>query len=179
MSDTSDSQLDALLARCSRDVSPPQDLWPDIEARLSASRVRHQLPWRLAAGLAVLAVSAAIGSHFWPSPGRGAPASAPPGQSPLTVAFEAPRDASFQRTRAALELSYREQLAHLPPGTRVQVERDLDVIRSARDDLRRALVSNPESPLLQELFATAWQQEIGFYAEVAATSNLVPDRRQL
>ncbi len=129
MSDSSDSQLDALLAKLSRDVSPPEDLWPQIEARLSAHPTRRPLQWRLAAGLAVLAVSAALGSHFWHEDTRGTPGSSLSGQSSQEIASEGPRDAAYQRARATLERSYREELDRLPPETRVQVEHDLDVIR--------------------------------------------------
>jgi len=164
MSDTSDSQLDALLAKLPREVAPPQDLWAAIEAGMPAHRSCPQLPWRLAAGLAAIAISAAISLHFGYHRAHSS--------SDRDLAFEAPRNASYLRTRAELERSYREQLDQLPAETRKQVEHDLEVIRGARDDLRRALGSDPESPLLQELMATTWQQEIDLYQDVAASSTV-------
>jgi len=51
----------------------------------------------------------------------------------------------------------------LPPDTRLQIGHDLDVIRSARADIRRALASDPSNPLLNELLATTWQQEMDLW----------------
>jgi hypothetical protein len=156
MSDTSDSQLDALLARLHRDVLPAKDLWPYIEAHAPARRSAR--PWQFAAGFAALAVSASLGWHLWQRPG-------------------AP-DASYLRARAGLEPIYRVELGQLPPDARVQVERDLDVIQVARADIRRALASDPGSPLLQELLTTTWQQEFDLYQDVAAGST-ISSRRSL
>jgi hypothetical protein len=87
-------------------------------------------------------------------------------------------DASYLRARAQLEQSYRAKLDQLAPGTRIQVERDLEVIRNAREDIRRALASDPGSPLLNELMTTTWQQEIDLYRDVAGSST-VATRRNL
>ena len=68
MSDTSDGQLDALLAKLGRDIPPAQDLWPGIEAQVSVQRARRQQPWRLAAGIAAATVCATIALFVfrWP-----------------------------------------------------------------------------------------------------------------
>jgi hypothetical protein len=94
------------------------------------------------------------------------------------VAGPALEDASYLRARAQLEQSYRAKLDQLAPGTRRQVEQDLDLIRNARADIRRALASDPGSPLLNELMTTTWQQEIDLYRDVAANST-VATRRNL
>ena len=68
MSDPSDTQLDALLARLGRDVSPPTDLWPGIEAQASVQRFRQHRPWRLAAGIAAGTVLATLVWYEWSLP---------------------------------------------------------------------------------------------------------------
>jgi hypothetical protein len=156
MSDTSDAQLDALLAKLGRDRAPPQDLWSGIEAQIAVQDKRRQRPWRLAAGIAAATLSATIAFYVWE---RRA-------QQPDTA--ETPEDAAYLSARADLEPSYRAQLQQLAPDTRMQVERDLDVIRKARADIRHALASDPGSPLLNELMTTTWQQQIDLYRDVAA-----------
>lgn len=163
MSDTSDSQLDALLARAGRDIAPTQDLWPDIEARASARPNRPHRVWQLAAGIAATTLIAAIALHLWERP------------APM-VAGPALQDASYLSARAELEQSYRAQLAQLPPDTRMQVAHDLEVIQSARADIRRALASDPGSPLLNELMTTTWHQEIDLYRDVAANATAATRR---
>lgn len=165
MSDTSDSRLDALLARLGREVAPPQDLWPGIEARASAHRLRQRRSWQLAAGIAAVMLFATFAVRLWQGP-------AP------NVAGPTSQDESYLRARAELEQSYRARLDQLAPDTRVQVERDLNVIRDARADIRRALASDPGSPLLNELMATTWQQEIDLYRDVAGDAT-VTTRRNL
>jgi hypothetical protein len=150
MSDTPDSQLDALLARLGRDVAPAKDLWPDIEARASVQHFHRRRAWQLAAGIAAVTVISIFALHFGD---RGA----------AKVAGPALQDESYLRASAQLEQSYRAQLDQLPPDTRIQVGHDLDVIRNARADIRRALASDPGSPLLNELMATTWQQEIDLW----------------
>jgi hypothetical protein len=150
MSDTPDSRLDALLARLDRDIAPAKDLWPDIEAQASVQRFRQRRPWQLAAGIAAVTLIATLALHLWDRP-------AP------RVAGPALQDESYLRASAQLEQSYRAQLDQLPPDTRVQIGHDLDVIRNARADIRRALTSDPGSPLLNELMATTWQQEMDLW----------------
>ena len=45
------------------------------------------------------------------------------------------------------------------------------------DDIRRALTSDPGSPLLNELMATTWQQEIDLYRDVGANSTVATRRK--
>jgi hypothetical protein len=163
MSDTSDSQLDALLARLGRDIAPAQDLWPDIEAQLSRQS-RQRRPWQLAAGIAAVGLAAAFAWHLWRRP------------VPI-VAGPALQDEPYLRADAQLEQTYRAQLAQLAPDTRLQVAHDLDVIRNARADIRRALTSDPGSPLLNELMATTWQQEIDLYRDVGANATVATRRK--
>jgi hypothetical protein len=164
MSDTSDSQLDALLARLERNVAPARDLWPDIQARAFGQKLQWRRPWQLAAGIAAFTLAAGFAWHLWYRPTS-------------IVSDPALQDVSYLRAEAQLDQSYRAQLERLPPDTRLQVARDLDVIRNARADIRRALASDPSSPLLNDLMATTWQQEIDLYRDVDADSPVATRRK--
>ncbi|HTB68798.1 MAG TPA: hypothetical protein VK727_21435 [Steroidobacteraceae bacterium] len=150
MNDPSDSQLDALLARLGRDIAPTRDLWPQIEARASVPQFHRRRAWQLAAGIAAVTVIATFALHV-------------ADRAAAKVAGPALQDESYLRASLQLEQSYRAQLDQLPPDTRLQIGHDLDVIRSARADIRRALASDPSNPLLNELLATTWQQEMDLW----------------
>jgi hypothetical protein len=159
-----DSNLDLRLTRLPREIQPARDLWPAIEAATSG---RHRRDWRLglglAAGIAVLAISVFVALR-------------PQAPLPATAAIPAlmsDRDPASLRTRAALAQSFQAELAHLPKATQARLWQDLDLIRSARADIRRALDANPQSPLLRDLLADTWQQELDFYANVATTTDPV------
>jgi hypothetical protein len=154
MSDPSDSQLDALLARLGRGIAPAKDLWPDIEARASVQQFHQRRAWQLAAGIAAVTVIATFALHFGDRGGDGGAAK---------VAGPALQDESYLRASVQLEQSYRAQLDQLPPDTRMQIGHDLDVIRNARADIRRSLASDPSNPLLNELMAATWQQEMDLW----------------
>ena len=158
------SNLDVRLARLPREIPPPRDLWPAIEAATTGPRRRN---WRLgvglAAGIAMLAISVIVAVR----PGV-------PGRAAAAIpALMSDQDAASLRTRAALAQSFQAELAHLPKATQARLWQDLDVIRGARSDIRRALDANPQSPLLRELLADTWQQELDFYANVATTTDPV------
>ncbi len=164
MTDTSDSQLDAQLARLGRDIAPAKDLWPEIETQVSRRQFQPRRPWQLAAGIAAATLISTFAVHVWDRP------------APM-VAGPALADEPYLRAEAQLEQTYRAQLAQLAPDTRLQVAHDLDVIRNARADIRRALTSDPGSALLNELMATTWQQEIDLYRDVDADATVATRRK--
>jgi hypothetical protein len=177
MSDTPEPSRDALdvrLARLPRELTPARDLWPGIEARLRGP-ARGRLGLGLAAGIAVLALLGLVLLQLSRTAPRnlsaaGSPAAAASARA-ADAAPRAARDAAYVRTEAAVEQSFEQELARLPKPTQIRLRQDLEIIRSARADIRRALDAAPENPLLQQLFADTWQQEMDFYTTVASTNN--------
>jgi len=168
MSEEPNLSLDERLARLAREIAPARDLWPGIEARLlRGGRRQRRIALAIAATLATTAL--ALFAAFHPPAGHG-PDSA---SRRLARAFdsEGPRGAAFMRTRAALEQSFASDLQRLPPKTRARLLQDLEIIRGAREDIRRALDSNPQDPMLNDLLADTWQQEMDFYANVSSTPD--------
>jgi len=167
MSEQPDLSLDERLARLGRDIAPARDLWPGIEERVLRSARQRRVALALAAGL--VATAFALFAAFHPHAARGPDSASLRFAQPLDSA--APRGAAFMRTRAALEQAFASDLQRLPPKTRARVLQDLDTIRNARADIRGALDSNPQDPMLNELLADTWQQEMDFYANVSSTSD--------
>jgi hypothetical protein len=187
--------LERRLGRLPRELAPARDLWPEIEARLDGRRTRWRMGLGLAAGIAAVAILGVIGLQLSQRARRDVTTQANASTNTdgrntdgLTgtdgrtstdgrtnpdrySATRAAREAAYLRTQSAVEQSYEQELAHLPKATQVRLRQDLAIIRNARADIRRALDAAPENPLLQQLFADTWQQEMDFYSSIASTNN--------
>ncbi len=192
--DTSpDGALDAALARLPREQAPARDLWPAIERGLHGGAVRPAQVigqgkgqgivlgrFQLAASLAGLAL---LGALAWSVRGtRQEPVAAlvpAPGAAaiPAGALYGPPDDAGYEAARASLERTFEERLDLLAPATRTRVRADLATIRAANADLRAALAKDPASPLLLQLLASTWRQEIELYASVARSTSPLIQRR--
>ncbi|HEV7986760.1 MAG TPA: hypothetical protein VGP20_11410 [Steroidobacteraceae bacterium] len=164
------SDLDARLAGLPRDVSPAHDLWPAIHASIAASESaqrmrRWRVPLALAAGLGIAVTAGLIGWQL----ARMQPETPVGGLA--TAGFAVPASAQYVSMRAALEHTYRERLELLAPATRRRIEQDLATIRAANADIRRALAADPESPVLNRLLESTWQQEFDLYTTVVRNSE--------
>lgn len=181
------------LGELPREVAPPHDGWPALEARLresgmrtadgrqerlggrgGASRRRPQL-MRLGALAAVLAaVVVGISIDRWVlSPGRSTPQeAAAPGMGAagggLQVAYIT--DPRFLREREALLRSLNERLAKLPPPTREKVLQSLSAIHQSMRQIQQALGREPGNALLQELLIDSYQNEMHVLSTVQAAS---------
>jgi hypothetical protein len=171
--------LDARLAALPRELAPARDLWPGVAASIAADRIRPAAPWRrwplaLAAGVAIAVAAGLIG---WRVGREAAPAlttvlPADAGSEALRQAsFAVPQGGDYLATRADLEGTYRERLELLAPATRSRIEQDLAAIRAANADIRHALAADPQSPVLNRLLESTWQQEFDLYATVARSTE--------
>ena len=178
-------------------IEPARDLWPQIEARITAERrtapgalgaqprpARARavpLRWLAAAALvASVAVGVWIGRSLLPAarPGtgvgsaisaaRGTPATVD-APTALDVAYVS--DPRYQRDRAALMKSLQERLATLPPAARAKVMASLAAIYRAKQDLENALGKDPGNALLQELLVDTYQDEMRVLTDVHEASD--------
>jgi hypothetical protein len=169
MNESWQKSLDERLANLPRDIAPPRNLWPAIAGRLRRrlSRARPLL-FAAAAGLAGACLASALTwavLHV-----RTASPTAP--IVAQASSFDEPRNPSYVAARDSLELSFRERLRLLDPATRAHIEASLAVIRQAHEDIRKALASHPESPVLEQLWQSTWHDEIDLYENVVqATQN--------
>ena len=182
MNDPMRKSLDDLLADLPRDIPPPPYLWPGIARRLPRHRRgRSPVLFAAAAGAASICLAAAlIWSVLHGHPGM--PMTQPmlatqpvPTTQPVVAArapnLDEPRDASYMAARDSLELSFRQQLALLDPATRAKIEADLAIIRQAHEDIRKALASDPSSPVLEQLWQSTWHDEIDLYEHVVQATQ--------
>ncbi len=170
--------LDERLAALPRELPPAHDLWPRIDAAIAPVAPRRQRwPYALAAGVALAALGALVGGRMAheAAPLTASGPSAQPGATLVPARLKGTEDAEYQATRAALEQTYRERLALLAPDTRQRIEEDLALIRSAHEDIQRALARDPGSRVLLELLQSTTEQEFSLYSTVGRnTEPLAP-----
>jgi hypothetical protein len=85
--------------------------------------------------------------------------------------FEEPRNPGYVAARAELEVSFRERVALLDPSTRAKIEASLAVIRRAHEDIRKALASDPASPVLEQLWQSTSRDELDLYDHVVRATQ--------
>jgi hypothetical protein len=68
-------------------------------------------------------------------------------------------------------LTFRERLALLDPATRARIEASLAIIRKAHEDIRKALASDPASPVLEQLWQSTWHDELDLYDHVVRATQ--------
>ena len=180
----SPDSLDARLAALSGEAAPSRDLWPGILEAISAEprpaeRPRSRWPFALAAGIVVALVAGVAGWMGGRSQAPAVGADAPTVDSAAALrqaSFAVPAGSEYLATRVELERAYRERLELIEPATRVRIEADLQTIRTANEDIRRALAADPQSPVLNRLLESIWHQEFNLYTTVARSSDPAAQR---
>jgi hypothetical protein len=168
MKNATGQSLDQQLAELPRDLMPRRNLWPNIRDRIQVAP-RRSRPVLMAACIATAA--ACLGSIFtWAALRKVA---APDGLPAIaaTAAFTEPGDPKYIKARDSLQHTFRERLALLEPSTRAKIEASLDVIQQARENIRQALLADPSSPVLEELWQSTWHDEIDLYDRVVEATQ--------
>jgi hypothetical protein len=168
MNDTSRDSLDERLAQLPHEVPTAANLWPAIQARIEL-KPRRPRPVVLAA--CVAAAAACLASMFtWAVLRR---VQAPDGVPALAgvATFQEPGDAKYIKARESLQQTFRERLMLLEPGTRAKIEASLAVIRHAHEDIRQALLADPSSPVLEDLWQSTLHDEIDLYDRVVEATQ--------
>lgn len=158
------------------EVAPEHDLWPNIENAIARpSRTRWNTVFAQAAavlllvgassGLTYLAMNektplatlitdntglnyerASFGGHYTLGPG-------------------------YQDARSGLRAQLEEELERLSPEARAEVEKNLNAIRAAINEINRALADEPDNVLLQELLLSTYREELSVMIKVDRVVN--------
>jgi len=174
--------LDQALASLPEDVAPERDLWPQIRAEIAKTPIAApaspvQSNWfRLAAAvLLVLATSfvtyyvtrQSMQQQVAQVTPEAAPAPQLTGQ-PASFTFGRERlGAGYMNARAELDKRFQERLATLPAADRAKVQKNLEDLRHAADEISATLKQHPSDPLLQDLLMSTYQSELQLLANVS------------
>lgn len=156
------------LAGLSMEREPEHDLWPAIQARIAQQQAgaaasprvlqprRRWLPMTAAA--AVTAVLAGL-------IGLRQLQQTPPAAAPTVVALnpvpaaDAPAARSAASPEAAMQTLAMNEAQRLQGPNRALVKANLKIVKSAEDQLRQALATDPNDQYLQSLLASAQDQK--------------------
>jgi hypothetical protein len=185
------------LSELSREIPPPRDGWPALEAKLREARAplseggaepqggtvpprrrRARMMGITALAAVLAAVVVGISLDRWmlapahPTAVTAVTAGTKGGRgasASLPVAYVT--DPRYLRERAALLRSLDARLAKLPPPTRAKVLQSLATIHQSMQSIRQALGREPGDALLQELLIDTYQDEMQVLSTVQEASG--------
>ncbi|MGB5345259.1 MAG: hypothetical protein WBN23_03750 [Woeseia sp.] len=174
-----------------RAVQPERDLWPAIAQtinegeRLGGAGPRWPRLFAQAAAVLLL-VGASSGLTWLAMQDRTAPDTLTASSQGLT--FQ-PVSGSFgsqymlgpdyQDARDELLARTDVELARLSPETRALVEQNMLTIRSAIDEINKALAAQPDNALLQELLINSYREELKILRQVDSIAGSVMRRTDI
>jgi hypothetical protein len=168
------------LGRLPREIMPPHDAWPAIQARIRRrERNGSAWSWALAASVVALGFGIWIGRGMTPlvpvagGPGMGVAAGtystlSPAGAASATGAL---RDVAYERERQRALRGVLAQIDALPAESRLQVRNSLATIQHSIEQIRSALARDPANALLQELLTNAYGDEMRIVTSIEETAS--------
>ena len=180
MNERKDS-IDERAARLATEIAPPRDLWPGIEAAISAEGPRaprrYFMPLLAQAAAVVLLVGASSGLTYLAMKDRRAEIVVSPDLVFERVSFARyDLGPGFQDARDRLSSQLAHELMRLSPEARGEVEENLAAIRTAIVEINAALDAEPDNALLQELLLRTYREELTVMHRVGGLTQNVMTR---
>lgn len=179
-----DDELIAKASQLSKDVSPERDLWPDIEAGIATPQRSRWTPVLAQAAAVVLLVGASSGLTYLVVRDQQPSITVVPVARELVIeqaSFGGNYNLGpgFQDARSNLASKLDQELDRLSPESRAEVEKNMQIIRSAIDEINLALEKQPDSVLLQQLLLKAYREELMLMQRVGGLTNSVMKRNDI
>ena len=175
-------QLLAHAAALPRAMTPPRDLWPGIAERIERGSAWSALwtSWQ-PLGLAAAAVVLGLAVYLWNGAGPVAvrtvamPSASPSLQAVTTTGVADPVLAAaarnYEEAAARLLETLQQRRAVLSPEDLARVEANLEVIDRALEEVRQALVKDPESPELNRMLVATHRKKVDVLRRVVRLST--------
>ncbi len=175
-------QLLAHAAALPRAMTPPRDLWPEIAERIERGSAWSALwtSWQ-PLGLAAAAVVLGLAVYLWNGAGPVAvrtvamPSASPSLQAVTTTGVADPVLAAaarnYEEAAARLLETLQQRRAVLSPEDLARVEANLEVIDRALEEVRQALVKDPESPELNRMLVATHRKKVDVLRRVVRLST--------
>lgn len=174
-------ELMAAAAKLSIEVMPERDLWPGIEQAITQPAKPARTVWNSvwAQAAAVLLLVGGSSAVTYLAVTEDASPLSPVADGPALV-FE-PVSTQFgsmynlgpdyQDARRSLAVKIDEELNRLTPEERAEVQKNIDVIRQAIEDINEALVAEPDNELLQKLLLKSYREELDLMIRVDSITS--------
>jgi hypothetical protein len=185
MNEQREDKLTTAARQLATEIKPQRDLWPGIEHAI-AEPVRRRSRWTpvfAQAAAIVLLVGASSGLTYLAvkDDNRVVVERVTPHYTFERAAFGSnyTLGSDYLQTRADLLARFEQELERLSPEQRQDVEKSLEVIRDAIDDINAALQQDPDNTLLQDLLMKTYHEELNVMRKVGGVTQSVMSRRDI
>jgi len=181
-----DDRMIAAARQLRTDIRPERDLWPAIAAAIATPQRSRWTPIFAQAAAVVLLVGASSSLTYLAVKDQQTDV------VPLTqvvtteMVFEQMSfggnyrlGSGFQDARGGLVSKLDQQLDRLSPESRVEVDRNMQVIRNAINEINLALEKEPDNVLLQELLLSTYREELSLMQRIGGLTNNVMKRNDI
>ncbi len=171
-----DDELMAAAAELATEVTPERDLWPGIELATSQPANLKRTVWNSVwaqAAAVLLLVGGSSGVTYLAMTDRAD--TSPVVANGTALVFE-PVSGKFggtyylgpdyQDARRSLAAKVDDELSRLTQEERAEVEKNIALIRTAIEDINKALAEEPDNALLQRLLLSTYREELGLMMRV-------------
>ena len=165
-----DDELMAEASKLATNVTPERDLWPGIEQAISQparpARTVWNSVWAQAAAVLLLIGGSSGMTYLAMKDDAAAVSPVSVGQTlvfePVTASFGSMYNLGpdYQDARRSLAVKIDDELSRLTPEERAEVEKNIEVIRTAIEDINKALAAEPDNELLQKLLLNTYREEL-------------------
>jgi hypothetical protein len=171
-----DDELMAAAAGLKTEVSPGRDLWPGIKQAISQPAKPARTVWNSvwAQAAAVLLLVGGSSGVTYLAITKDTNVLSPVAAGPALV-FESVSGSfgsmynlgpDYQDARRSLAAKLDQELSRLTPEERDNVQKNMDIIRAAIDDINLALAEEPDNTLLQKLLISTYREELDLMIRV-------------
>jgi hypothetical protein len=171
-----DDELMAAAAALRTEVTPERDLWPGIEQVIAQPATPKRTVWSSVwaqAAAVLLLVGGSSGVTYLAMTGNaqslptivGGPALI---FQPVSGSFGSMYNLGpdYQDARRSLAAKVDDELIRLTPEEREAVQKNIEVIRTAIEDINKALAEEPDNALLQKLLLSTYREELSLMMRV-------------
>jgi len=165
-----------------RSLPPPRDLWPAIEAEIAKPRRTWFQPVFAQAAAIMLLVGASSSLTYLLVKDDGASTIAvQPGYvfSETSFGSDYSLGPAFTDARGGLAAKLDKQLSKLSPEDRAEVERNLEVVRAAIQQMNEELAQDPDNARLQSLLLNTYREELMIMRRVSDLTQSVTVRNDM
>lgn len=184
--DERDDRLIAMARGLSSEITPERDLWPDIATAIATPRRSRWTPIFAQAAAVVLLVGGSSGLTYLAVTNQHAGEVTATQVVMPNMLFEETSfggnytlGSGFQDARGNLASKLDTELARLSPESREEVEKSMQLIRDAINEINTALAAEPENVLLQELLLRTYREELDMMHKIGGLTSDVMMRTDI